>query len=199
MVELLSVSGEAGGFGRHHFSICPCVIFKHIYDRHSSSRETAQWGFGMNFWSIIVPAFAVQDKISWSQCEQIQPWTVTLKTCQVEPKKQWGWLLGMNCYSALTKEEALTTPPVTLADGFVKQVCASLAFQLACIHCSLLHMNLCFKEGLCGGRQLWHHADLLHWLTTTASSSRQNNAALFCFSGGKALKLFSSLFLGVQP
>jgi len=92
----------------------------------------------------------------------------------------------MNCYSALTKEAALTTPPVTLANCFVKQVCASLAFQLAGIHCCLLHMNLCFKEGLCGGGQLWHHADLLHWLTTTASNGRQNNVPLFRFSRGKA-------------
>lgn len=112
---------------------------------------------------------------------------MALKTCQVKPKKLSSWLLGMNCYSALTKEEALTTPPVTLANCFVKQVCTSLAFQLAGIHCSLLHMNLCLKEGLCGGGQQRHHADLLHGLTTTAWSSRQNNVPLFCFPGGKQL------------
>lgn len=53
----------------------------------------------------------------------------------------------MNCYSALTKEEALTTPPVTLAKGFVKRVCASLAFQPAGIDCSLPHGSLCPGRG----------------------------------------------------
>lgn len=78
----------------------------------------------------------------------------------------------MNCYSALTKEEALTTPPVTLAKGFVKQVCASLAFQLAGIHCSLLHGNLCSGKGwvvVAAGASRWAFA-----LLPTAASSRRH-------------------------
>lgn len=82
-----------------------------------------------------------------------------LWTCARWSQRNWSWLLAMNCYSALTKEEALTTPPVTLAKGFVKQVCASLPFQPAGIDCSLLHGNVC--SGRAGRwRQLGHHAGL---------------------------------------
>lgn len=140
----------------------------------------------MNFWSMIIPAFAVLGKIN---C--ISMWTDPAMKSDFEnlPGKAKETVRLVTWYEllfSLTKEEALTTPPVTLADCFVKQVCASLAFQLACIHCSLLHMNLCFKEGLYGGGQLWHHADLLHWLAMTASKSRQHNVPRFRFSRGKA-------------
>lgn len=69
----------------------------------------------------------------------------------------------MNCYSALTKEEVLTPPPVTLAKGFVKRVCASLAFQPAGIDCSLPHGSLCPGRG---------RAVAAHWGSAALRSPR---------------------------
>lgn len=80
----------------------------------------------------------------------------------------------MNCYSALTKEEAFTTPPVTLAKGFIKQVCASLVFKPAGIDCSLLHGNLCSGKGwvvAAAGASRWAFAAL-----PRAASSRRQGA-----------------------